>query len=49
MRRILTLLTVVALMLVMLAMSVAPTFARGCSPTNEIALNASKGRCFKGG
>jgi hypothetical protein len=46
--RILMLLTVVALGLAILAMSVAPAFARGCpfDPANT-AFNASKGRCFR--
>jgi hypothetical protein len=48
MRRIMLLVTVVALMMVMLAMSVAPAVARGCDPKDEgnPAFVASGGRCF---
>lgn len=48
MKRALVLLAVMALMVVMLAMSVAPALARGCDPKDEgnPAFVASGGRCF---
>ena len=47
MRRILVMLTLVALMMVMLVMSVAPAFARGCPvEIGHPAYGASDGRCI---
>ena len=47
MRRILVMLTVVSLMVVMLVMSVASAFARGCPlEINHPAYGASDGRCI---
>lgn len=46
-KRILLLLMVVALIMVMLAMSAAPVFARGCPlKINHPAIDASGGRCL---
>jgi hypothetical protein len=50
MKRILVLMTVVAIVLVMLAMSVTPVFARGCPLSGPGFAGAvhSEGKCVKG-
>jgi len=48
MRRIMMLLTVVTTVLVMLAMSVSPAFAKGCGCLSTAYFH-SNGHCFKSG